>query len=251
MNVVLSTEEIEARVRELGPWFHNIDIGGVATAPDHFLGDYPRTKWQRFAHAVPEDLHGRTVLDVGCNAGFYSLEMKRRGADRVLGIDFDPLYLDQARFVAEAAGADIEFRLMSVYEVPQLRERFDVVLFLGVLYHLRHPLLALDILHDHAVGDLLVFQSLMRGTPEEMTIQPDYPFEETAVFEDARFPRMYFVEQSYSHDATNWWIPNHACAAAMLRSAGFDIVAEPEAEVLVCRRRSSGRRAAGEPEISA
>ncbi|MBV8936011.1 MAG: TIGR04290 family methyltransferase, partial [Alphaproteobacteria bacterium] len=45
----------------LGPWFHNIDLGGVMTAPDHFLGDYPAVKWQRFAHAIPTDLRGRTV----------------------------------------------------------------------------------------------------------------------------------------------------------------------------------------------
>jgi tRNA (mo5U34)-methyltransferase len=59
-----------ARVRALGPWFHNFDFDGVLTAPDHFLGDYPRTKWERFAHAIPADLRGRTVLDIGCNAGF-------------------------------------------------------------------------------------------------------------------------------------------------------------------------------------
>ena len=75
---------IERRVRELGPWFHNIDLGGVQTAPDHFLGDYPAVKWQRFAHAIPRDLTGRTVLDIGCNGGFYAIEMKRRGAERVV-----------------------------------------------------------------------------------------------------------------------------------------------------------------------
>ena len=69
----------------LGPWFHNIDLGGVMTAPDHFLGDYPAVKWRRFAHAIPADLGGKTVLDIGCNAGFYSMQMKARGASRVLG----------------------------------------------------------------------------------------------------------------------------------------------------------------------
>ena len=68
------------QIAALGPWFHNMDIAGVATAPDHFLGDYPRIKWERFSHAIPADLSGKSVLDVGCNAGFYSLEMKRRGA---------------------------------------------------------------------------------------------------------------------------------------------------------------------------
>ncbi|HEY8413701.1 MAG TPA: DUF1698 domain-containing protein, partial [Pyrinomonadaceae bacterium] len=79
---MLSTEEIQRQVRELGDWFHNLNLRGVQTAPDHFLGDYPQTKWQRFAAAIPEDLTGKSVLDVGCNAGFYSIQMKRRGAAR-------------------------------------------------------------------------------------------------------------------------------------------------------------------------
>ena len=78
--------------------------------------------------------------------------MKRRGAARVVGVDTDARYLAQARFASEVAGLDIDFRQMSVYDVASLGERFDVVLFMGVLYHLRHPLLALDILCEHVVG---------------------------------------------------------------------------------------------------
>ena len=74
----MTREQIQARAVALGDWFHNIDLNGARTAPDHFLGDYPNIKWRRFAHAIPEDLTGRTVLDIGCNAGFYSIEMKRR-----------------------------------------------------------------------------------------------------------------------------------------------------------------------------
>ena len=93
------------RAEALGPWFHNIDLNGVRTAPDHFLGDYPAVKWRSFADAIPPDLTGKTVLDIGCNGGFYSIEMKRRGAERVLGIDFDDDYLAQARFAAEVTGS--------------------------------------------------------------------------------------------------------------------------------------------------
>src|SRR5690348_3700311 len=92
---LFTKDEIRRRVTELGPWFHNLDLRGVKTAPNHFLGDYPQVKWQRFAHAVPADLSGKSVLDVGCNAGFYSIQMKMRGAERVVGIDTDEKYLDQ------------------------------------------------------------------------------------------------------------------------------------------------------------
>src|SRR4029450_11406008 len=101
---VLTAEQIQQRIRELGTWFHNLDLGGVKTAPQHFLGDYPRVKWQRFADALPADLRGQTVLDIGCNGGFYAIEMKRRGADRVVGIDSDAMYLAQARFATEVIG---------------------------------------------------------------------------------------------------------------------------------------------------
>ena len=235
MNAALTREHIEQRVRELGDWFHNMNLGGVQTAPAHFLGDYPSVKWQRFEHSIPLDLTGRSVLDVGCNAGFYSIEMKRRGAARVVAVDTDTRYLAQARFAAEVAGVDIEFREMSVYELPALGERFDVVLFMGVLYHLRHPLLALDLLHEHVVGDLMVFQSMLRGSTETKRFEPDYEFFETEQFEDPDYPCLYFVEENYAGDPTNWWIPNRACAEAMLRSAGFAIVDRPEDEVFVCR----------------
>ena len=236
MNDSLSQDQIRRRVAELGQWFHNLDLGGVKTAPDHFLGDYPEVKWQRFASSMPEDLTGKSVLDIGCNAGFYSIQMKRRGADRVVGIDSDLRYLRQARFAAEVTGADIEFHELSVYDVPRLRERFDIVLFMGVLYHLRHPLLALDLIHEHVARDTLVFQSMLRGAPAGPPVAENHPFSERKIFDEPGYPKLHFIEHRYSGDCTNWWIPNRACVEAMLRSAGFVIEGHPEEEVYVCRR---------------
>ncbi len=232
----LSTEEIRACVEALGPWFHNLDLNGVRTAPKHFLGDYPAVKWRRFADRIAPDLTGRTVLDIGCNAGFYSIEMTRRGAARVVGVDSDEGYLSQARFAAKVSGFDIEFRRLSVYDLAALGERFDIVLFMGVLYHLRHPLLALDLIHEHVAGDLLLFQSMQRGNKEVKPLDKDHDFWTMDIFDDPGYPKMHFVEHKYAHDWTNWWVPNRACAEAILRSAGFEIVGHPEDEVYICKR---------------
>ncbi|HEX9932923.1 MAG TPA: TIGR04290 family methyltransferase, partial [Allosphingosinicella sp.] len=201
------------------------------------LGDYPGAKFRRFAPHLPEDLTGKTVLDIGCNAGFYSMEMKRRGAERVVGVDSDDRYLEQARFAAATLGYDnIEFRNLSVYDVGALGRRFDVVIFMGVLYHLRHPLLALDLIHEHVAGDMLIFQSMQRGSSDVPPLDEDYPFEETAIFDDPAYPKLHFVEREYAHDWTNWWVPNRACAEAMLRASGFTIETRAEDEVYICRR---------------
>ena len=234
---------LEQRIEALGPWFHNMKLGETWTAPEHFLGDYPNFKFQRFAAHLPEDLTGKSVLDIGCNAGFYSMEMKRRGADRVLGIDSDDRYLAQARLAGEALGFDnIEFRNLSVYDVGALGERFDVVIFMGVLYHLRHPLLALDLIHSHVAGDLLIFQSLQRGSDKVAEVPEDHPFyvegtfDPPAYFDDPAYPKLHFIEREYAHDWTNWWVPNRACAEAMLRASGFTIETRAEDEVYICRR---------------
>jgi tRNA (mo5U34)-methyltransferase len=123
-----------------------------------------------------------------------------------------------------------------VYDVGMLGERFDIVLFLGVLYHLRHPLLALDLIHEHAAGDLLVFQSMLRGSAEVEQLKQDYGFWEDDHFNRPGYPKLHFVEHQYADDPTNWWIPNNACVEAMLRSSGFKIELHPENEVYICRR---------------
>ncbi|WP_375457807.1 TIGR04290 family methyltransferase [uncultured Enterovirga sp.] len=232
----MRADEIRQRAEALGPWFHNLDLGGIRTAPEHFLGDYPNVKFQGFAHVIPDDLTGRSVLDIGCNGGFYSIEMKRRGAERVLGIDFDEDYLAQARFAAEVSGAEIEFAKLSVYDVAALGERFDLVVFMGVLYHLRHPLLALDLIHEHVAKDLLLFQSMQRGSPEIEPVPDNADFFDEAMFDRPGYPKLHFIEKEYANDPTNWWAPNAACSAAMLRSAGFEILEHPESEVFLCRR---------------
>jgi tRNA (mo5U34)-methyltransferase len=236
------TLALRNRIGSLGPWFHNIDLGGVETAPDHFLGDYPRSKFVRFASALPADLTGKTVLDIGCNAGFYSIEMKRRGAVRVVGIDSDDRYLAQARLASGELGlGGVEFIKMSVYDVGAIGERFDLVIFMGVLYHLRHPLLALDLIREHVAGDMLLFQTMHQGSQAVLDVPADHPFfvpgtvQSPAFFDDPGYPKMHFIEREFAHDWTNWWAPNAACSQAMLRAAGFTVETTPEPDVYLCR----------------
>ena len=243
MATVAAEPDLRARVEALAPWFHNIDLGGgITTAPDHFLGDYPRFKYERFAGAIPADLTGRSVLDIGCNAGFYSVEMARRGAARVVGIDEDERYLAQARLVADTLGfPGIEFRRLSVYDVGALGERFDLVIFMGVLYHLRHPLLALDLIRAHVAGDLLLFQTMQQGAKDVADVPEDHPFHVPGTFDappmfaEPGYPKMHFIERRFAGDWTNWWAPNRAASEAMLRASGFTIAAHPEDEVYLCR----------------
>src|SRR5919206_4902372 len=98
---------LQQQINELGPWFHNIVLpDGTQTAPDHFWGgDFPAYKWRVIAPHIPEDLRGWRALDIGCNAGFYTFELARRGAE-VTGIDLDPHYLRQAAWAAERLGVD-------------------------------------------------------------------------------------------------------------------------------------------------
>jgi tRNA (mo5U34)-methyltransferase len=232
----LDKDALEKQIASLGQWFHNIDIFGVPTAPAHFLGDYPNIKWKHLQHAFPEDMKGASVLDIGCNAGFYSIGLKRRNAGRVLGLDVDDRYLNQGRFAAKTLGLDIEFQKSSVYEVDQVSGQFDWVLFLGVFYHLRYPLLALDkVVTKIKPGGKLVFQTMLRGSRRQHTAKDDYDFWQENVFAEPDFPCAYFIEKSYSHDPTNWFIPNRSGAEAMLRSAGLEIVEHPEPETWVCQ----------------
>jgi tRNA (mo5U34)-methyltransferase len=225
-------------IAALAPWFHNIHLpGGVQTAPDHPLGDFPAFKWAEIATALPEDLSGWRALDVGCNAGFYSFELAKRGAD-VLGIDVDEHYLRQARWASERAevAGSVAFRRLAVYELARLDETFDLVLFMGVLYHLRHPLLALDLVASKA-RRLVVLQTLTMPGHEEADAPVNLQLEQREEFLAAGWPKMAFIEHRLADDPTNWWAPAHACVLAMARSAGLEVIARPGHEIYVCRPR--------------
>jgi tRNA (mo5U34)-methyltransferase len=230
----------EALPAELSPWFHNLHLpDGVQTAPDHPLGDFPSWKWQQIAPHLPDDLSGVRALDIGCNAGFYSFELARRGAD-VVAIDIDEHYLRQARWAAARLDLleTIEFRQAGVYELARMRERFDLVLLLGVLYHLRHPLLALDIVAERLAGTL-VLQTLTLPGDARLQTPHDLPLDRRERMRDPGWPAMAFIEHELAGDATNWWAADRACVEAMVRSCGLRVVARPGDEIWICHPDSS------------
>jgi tRNA (mo5U34)-methyltransferase len=226
-----------ADVARLAPWFHNLHLpDGTQTAPDHPLGDFPSFKWQQLQAVLPEDLSGCRVLDIGCNAGFYSFELAKRGAD-VLAIDHDQHYLDQAEWARGKLGLQdsVELRLMGVYDLARLEDSFDLVLFLGVLYHLRYPLLALDLVTSRVRGRL-VLQTLTLPGDEQVEPPADLTLDERDRLLEPGWPTMAFVERRMADDPTNWWLANAAAVEAMVRSTGLKVVERPGHEMWVCER---------------
>lgn len=250
--------DLQQEAAELGPWFHNIHLpGGVQTAPDHALGDFPAGKWRQLARYLPESLDGWTALDIGCNAGFYTAELARRGA-RVVALEPDPHYLRQARWVMDTLqlSSNVELRQESVYALAGTRERFDLVLFMGVFYHLRHPLLALDLVASR-LARLMIFQTLSLPGEEvfadtrDRGVYRDRGIEDRDVLMHPGWPKMAFIEHQFAGDPTNWWIPNHAGIEAMLRSAGLRVVVRPGHEIYVCKPADGADTGARDAELAA
>jgi tRNA (mo5U34)-methyltransferase len=226
----------DPEIAALGPWFHNLHLpDGRQTAPDHPLGDFPAFKWAQIADAIPADLEGWTALDIGSNAGFYTFELARRGA-RVTGLELDEHYLAQARWAARSLDLEdrVSFRQGTVYDLARERETYDLVLFMGVLYHLRYPLLALDGV-ARSVRRLLVLQTLTTPGDERLHTPPDLDIDDRGRLREPGWPRLAFIEHSLADDETNWWAPDAACVEAMARSAGLAVSSQPAHEIWLCR----------------
>lgn len=238
----MTPDEKRAGVERLGPWFHRVDLGdGVVTKGASVAGeasDHPLPTWRHVAEALPADLSERSVLDVGCNAGFYSVEAKRRGAARVLGIDAQRHQVRQASFVARALGLELEFRRMSVYDLsPENVGVFDVTLALGLVYHLKHLVQGLERLFS-VTGDLLVLETAV--------LLPELVPTEAVPYVTGDLTRrlhpMGYVENSpdAKEAVYNWFVPSIGAIAAMLSDTGFEdvrCVATPgDRAVFACRK---------------
>jgi len=238
----MTRTEIIDQVQRLAPWFHCIDLGdGLVTKSRSAIGepvDHPRPTWESVKACVPADLTGQTVLDVGCNAGFYSIEMKRRGATRVLGLDAQRDLIRQAEFVREVLGLEIEYQRKSVYDLdPFAMGQFDLTLALGLIYHCKHLVLALEKL----------FLITRRLLVLETAIYPPEKAPESFAYEEGGerptlHPLAYVENRPEAKEAVyNWFLPSTAALSALLKNVGFDDIkvlptANPDRAVIACTK---------------
>lgn len=215
----MTKEEIIRKTKELSPWFQNIHLiddiytlGALDTEP----------RWRFIKNFLPKNFTGMRVLDVGCNAGIFSIKAKELGADYVLGIDFEH-YIKQANFIKEVKQIEgVKFSIDSIYTLSTPR-RFDLTLCLGVLYHLKYPFLAL--------------KKISELTTEIVLLETETLTEE----QDA--DKMKFIEHTYRNDGTNWWIYGEECLKSMLRSVGFKFVKSyhyPDGHIVFGKHYSKG-----------
>jgi tRNA (mo5U34)-methyltransferase len=188
-------------------WYHTIDLGGGVVT--HGIDDTP----QRLARVrLPASLHGLTVLDIGAWDGFFSFECERRGAARVVAADYYSWHGDgwgsKAGFTLarEALGSRVEDVDIDVMDLsPERVGVFDVVLFLGVLYHLRDPFFALQ-----RIASLARRQLIVETVVDMVGI--------------ARPAMAFYPNRELNDDPTNWWGPNIPAMRGMLESVGFERV---------------------------
>ncbi|MGE5567599.1 MAG: DUF1698 domain-containing protein [Rhodospirillales bacterium] len=206
-------------------WYHRIELPGGVVTP----GWAPIN---RDAYRIPADLSGKTVLDVGAWDGFWSFEALRRGAARVLAVDDFSDYLGTLQQSDRRAWETFDFcraalgyseercqrREMSVYDITEENAgRFDVVFCFGTLYHLRHPLLALDRLSAVCDGEIYVESAILDDySPFRGGLGRGYP--------GGQMVAEFYPDSQYGGNPTNWWVPTLHCLAHMVRAAGFDAV---------------------------
>ena len=229
-------ESIRERVRALGWWYQCFELpGGVMTSPGDPPAYHPETRWNLLEPYVPPDLRGKTVLDVGGNAGYFSVQMMKRGAAHCTIVEPFLEFSEQARFVGDLHGYEFSVVTEDVHTYCLTTDqRFDFVLFLGLFYHLKYPGLVLDRLAE-MTRERMYFQAHVIGEEQgAYEDRPDYAFgSDDSILRDPAFPKMAFIEKLYNGDPTNWWIPNPNALEPLMRSAGMKVIGRPHPQVLV------------------
>jgi tRNA (mo5U34)-methyltransferase len=147
-----------------------------------------------------------------------------------------PHLLAQSRFASHWFELPLELYECGAYDVQLLDSKFDIVIFIGVLYHLKHPLYALE--HIASIcKETMYFQSSVRGPLGDIEPLDDYPGNETEAFDQPDWPKLYFIEKRFNGDESNWWFATRSCLKAMVRTAGFRKIEDTSnPEIFVCSK---------------
>ena len=193
-------DEAQAIVSRVPHWHHKFEVFPGVVTPGTYDPQFMLDKLR-----LPDDMTGMRALDIGPSDGFFSMSMARRGA-LVTAIDYRAKDGHGFGATEQLTGLRFDYRQMNLYDVPRSDiGEFDVVLFLGVLYHLPDMMRALDIVAGLCRDRLFV------ETQYEPELVPDLPV--------AR----YYAASTLADDITNFWVPNKECLFAMLRDTGFQI----------------------------
>ncbi len=192
-------KEILSAVERLGPWYHSFNLADWLKIDAIHDGDSVLASLDRIG--FPNDFSGKTVLDVGCNAGYYSFVAKRRGAERVLGVELDPHCFRQAQYLSNLLGIDVQFINDDAHNVDAGLGTFDIVICTGLIYHIADPTNVLSKLSAVSTDTLLI--------------------ESAFLLDPALSSMARFIEGTYMDDSTNWWVYGPRCLEGMVRAAGF------------------------------
>ncbi len=219
-----SREEAEEFVKSYSFWYHRVYLGnGVYTLPPT-LADHV---WARIKPAFPEDLNGASMLDVGCNTGFFSILAKLRGAGRILGIEFLKMFFEQAERIRKIWQMDIEYRLMDAHEIGKIDEQFDLVMFTGILYHLKHPLQVLEDISRCCRDAVVVETEVIPEDPRNVLMARMGPLGKIELTATTKGFMKFYERDELNGDVSNWWVPDTECLLGMLRVAGFRYFSRP------------------------
>lgn len=220
-----SREELVALVKSFPQWYQRVYLGhGVYTIDEPV---YHEGMWRRLRSAFPPDLQGASVLDVAANAGYFSIQMKRLGAGKVVGVDVHKDSLRQAAICRQIWDLDIEYRSADVDRMEGFEEQFDIVLFLGILYHLKAPLLALENV-GQACRDAIVVETEVMSAGARNRVYVRLGPRGQARTTRCTSGVMKFIEgDELNSDSSNWWVPDTECVLGMLRTAGFKYFSTP------------------------
>jgi len=214
----------------LGPWYHEIDLGhGIKTEAMANVAYNPEKRWKLMEPHIPKDLTGKTVIDLACNDGYFSIQMKKRGAKRVVGVDNREENLKKCDFLCRWFDVEVETILADVQTYCLTTdERFDYVFCLGLFYHLKYPVLVLDRIAEMTKSRLF-FQTIRIDGPKVSNFIPKDDYTGVNKFneinDEKEFPKMFFIEKKFNGVLRNFWIPNDAAIYGLLRSAGMKIIA--------------------------